>query len=170
MISAMAAAAALMALAAGGAGSAQAATTCTWGGTPLAPTGVITFSPGVTNTPSTGPIQFKATGPLGGEGCSGQLTFTGYIDPGTTCAVNAPFHAKAAGLPPVKWAQAQAGVAGSQPVLLYDADGNVVGSEQAQFLTTAVNQSDPAYMSCGAAEGLTRATWSDTVELFANRR
>ena len=142
---------------------------CTWGGTPTAPTGVITFSPGVTNTPSTGPIQFKATGALGGEGCNGQLTFTGYIDPGTTCAVNAPFHAKATGLPPVKWAEAQAGVAGSQPVLLYDADGNVVGSEQAQFLTTVVNQSDPAYMSCGTAEGLTRATWSDTVELFASK-
>jgi hypothetical protein len=142
---------------------------CTWGGTPVAPTGVITFSPGVTNTPSTEPIQFKATGPLaGGAGCTGQLTFTGYIDPGTTCPVNAPFHAKASGLPPVKRAEAQTGVAGSQPVLLYDADGNVVGSEQAQFLTTALDESDPAYLACGTPEGLTRAYWSDTVELFAS--
>src|SRR4051794_31320712 len=90
---------------------------CAWGGTPMAPTGLITFSPGVTNTPSTGPIQFMATGELaGGAGCTGKLTFTGYIDPGTTCAANAAFHAKAAGLPPVKRAEAQAGVAGSQPV------------------------------------------------------
>src|SRR5436190_23415410 len=77
-------------------------TICTWGGTPAAPTGLITFSPGVTNTPSTGPTQFMATGELaGGAGCTGKLTFTGYTDPGNTCALNAPFHAKAMGLPPV---------------------------------------------------------------------
>jgi hypothetical protein len=142
---------------------------CTWGGTPTAPTGLITFSPGVMNTPSTGPIQFTATGELaGGSGCTGKLTFTGYIDPGTTCAVNAPFHAKAVGLPPVKRAEAQVGAAGSQPVLLYDAHGNVVGSEQAQFLTAAATDpNDPGYLACGTAEGLTTANWSDTVELFA---
>jgi hypothetical protein len=55
---------------------------CTWGGTPAAPTGVITLNPGVTNTPSTGPIEFTATGRLAGDaGCNGKLTFTGYIDP-----------------------------------------------------------------------------------------
>jgi hypothetical protein len=147
----------------------EGAALCTWGGTPAAPTGHITFSPGVTNTPSTGPIQFTATGELaGGAGCTGKLTFTGYIDPGTTCAVNAPFHAKAMGLPPVKTAEAQAGVAGSQPVLLHDAHGNVVGSEQAQFLTAAaIDPNDPGYLSCGTPQGLTTANWSDTVELFA---
>jgi hypothetical protein len=144
-------------------------TVCTWGGTPMAPTGLITFSPGVTNTPSTGPIQLMATGELaGGAGCTGKLTFTGYIDPGTTCAANAPFHAKATGLPPVKLAEAQAGVAGSQPVRLYDAHGNVVGSEQAQFLTAAANDpNDPGYTACNSSQGLTSANWSDTVELFA---
>jgi hypothetical protein len=143
-------------------------TVCTWGGTPAAPTGLITFSPGVTNTPSTGPIQFMATGELGGgTGCTGKLTFTGYIDPGTTCAVNTPFHAKAAGLPPVKQAEAGWGAAGTQPVLLYDAHGNVVGSEQAQFLTAAATDpTDPGYTSCGLPGGLTRANWSDTVELY----
>jgi hypothetical protein len=147
----------------------EGAKVCTWGGTPTAPTGVITFSPGVTNTPSTGPIQFMATGELaGGAGCTGKLTFTGYIDPGTTCAVNAPFHAKAVGLPPVKRAEAQLGVAGTQPVLLYDAHGNVVGSEQAQFLTAAATDpNDPGYLACGTPQGLTTANWSDTVELFA---
>ena len=63
----------------------------------------------------------------------------------------------------------QPGLAGTSPVLLYDASGNVVGSEQAQFLTTLVNESDPGYMSCGTPRGLTEATWSDTVELFASK-
>jgi hypothetical protein len=141
---------------------------CTWGGTPLAPTGVISLNPGVTNTPSTASVQFTATGELaGGEGCSGKLTFTGYIDAGTTCGVIAPFHAKAEGLPPVKRAEAGPGVAGSQPVLLYDEHDNVVGSEQAQFLTSATDQNDLAFMDCGTPEGLTTAYWSDTVELYA---
>jgi len=146
--------------------AAEGTTVCTWGGTPVAPSGVITFDPGVTNTPSTVPIQFTATGDLGGGAdCTGKLTFTGYIDPGTTCGINAPFHAKALGVPPVKAAEAGPGVGGTQPVLLYDEHGNVVGSEQAQFLTTAVNPDDPAYMSCGSPQGLSTAYWSDTVEL-----
>jgi hypothetical protein len=148
----------------------EGANVCTWGGTPAAPTGLITLSPGVTNTPSTVPVQFTATGELaGGAACTGKLTFTGYIDPGTTCGVSAPFHAKALGLPPVKRAEAGAGVAGSQPVLLYDAHGNVVGSEQAQFLTAAATDpNDPGYMACGTPEGITSANWSDTVELFGH--
>src|SRR2546425_2966885 len=157
-------------LAGGGSASAQASTLCTWGGTPAAPTGLITFSTGLTNTPSTGPIQFTATGELaGGAGCTGKLTFMGYIDPGTTCAVNAPFHAKALGFPPIKRVEApQPGVAGTQAVLLYDAHGNVVGSEQAQFLTAAATDpNDPGYMACNTPQGLTSANWSDTVELFA---
>jgi hypothetical protein len=145
----------------------QGDTLCTWGGTPAAPTGVITLSPGVTNTPSTGPTQFTATGVLGGSGCSGKLTFTGYIEPGNTCAVGAPIHAKAVGLPPVTRVESQPGLAGTAPVLLYDAHGNVVGSEQAQFLTTIANESDPGYLNCGTPQGLTEAFWSDTVELFA---
>ena len=58
-------------------------------------------------------------------------------------------------------------MAGSQPVLLYDEHGDVVGSEQAQFLTSATDPNDPAYMDCGTPEGLTTAYWSDTLELFA---
>ena len=155
--------------AAGGAAAGQGERLCTWGGTPAAPTGRITFSPGVTNTPSTESTQFTATGSLGGSGCSGKLTFNGYLEPGNTCAVATPFHAKATGLPPVVRAEAQPGIAGTAPVLLYDADGNVVGSEQAQFLTTLANESDPGYMSCGTPQGLTEAVWSDTVELFASK-
>src|SRR3981081_1945233 len=61
-----------------GAGSAQAAATCTWGGTPAAPTGTVWYpGRGVTNTPSTEPLPFVATGPLAGD-CSGTLTYRGY--------------------------------------------------------------------------------------------
>src|SRR5207245_5058843 len=101
---------------------------------------------------------FVATGPLGGgAGCTGTLTFKGYVEPGNTCAVNAPFTANASGFPPIRRAVSQAGVAGSQPVLLYDAHGNVVGSEQAQFLTSAANMSDAAYMTCNTTPDITEA-------------
>src|SRR5437899_5354801 len=54
-------------------------------------------------------------------------SFTGYIDPGTTCVLNAPLHAKATGFPPIKRVEApQPGVAGSQAVLLYDTHDNLV--------------------------------------------
>ena len=76
----------------------------------------------------------------------------------------------ATGLPPVVRAESQPGIAGTAPVLLYDADGNVVGSEQAQFLTTLGNESDPAYLNCGTPQRLTEAFWSDTLELFASNK
>jgi hypothetical protein len=153
-----------------GSSSAQASTICTWGGTPDAPTGLATFSPGVTNTPSTGPVQFTATGELaGGAGCTGKLTFTGYADTGVTCAANTPLHAKAMGFPPIKRVEALPGALGSQPVLLYDEHDNLVGSEQAQFLTAAATDpTDPGYMACNTPEGLTSANWSDTLELFGS--
>jgi hypothetical protein len=136
---------------------------CTWGGTPDAPTGVITFSPGVTDFPSTEPIEFTATGELGGgEGCTGVLTFRGVADPGTSCLVGMPLHATATGFPPIAYVEGTIGVVGTAPIVLYDRDGNVVGSEQAQFLTDILNDSD-----CNTPEGLTRAYWSDTLELFA---
>lgn len=143
---------------------------CAWGGTPASPTGEITLKPGLTNTPSTGPTKFVATGPLsGGPGCSGTFTFTGTIDPGTTCQFNTAFVAKAKGLPPVKTAVAQPGPAGTQPVELYDGHGNLVGSEQAQFLTWAA-ANPMALRQCNAPPGLTHAHWSDTVEIFTSDR
>ena len=75
-------------LCAGGLATAEAgaAATCTWGGTPDAPTGTSTNSPGITNIPSPVPMKFKATGVLGGD-CSGTFTFTGQMDAGSTCAL-----------------------------------------------------------------------------------
>src|SRR6266571_9145225 len=87
IIGVAAVAAACVVWAAGGAASAQASTTCTWGGTPAEPTGDVTISPGVTNTPPAGPLVFKATGDLAGDaGCTGQFTFIGQMNAGATCA------------------------------------------------------------------------------------
>ena len=60
---------------------ATATVTCTWGGTSAAPAGTFTISPGLTNTPSSGPSAFYATGELAGDaGCRGTLTYMGQID------------------------------------------------------------------------------------------
>src|SRR2546422_1945223 len=140
-------------LAAGGwgAASAQATTTCTWGGTPANPTGKVYYTgQGPTNTPSTEPLQFVATGPLAG-GCSGTLTYRGYQATESTCAAG-PFEAKATGLPGVARAAGDS-VAGLVPALLYDQHGNVVGSENPQVLTSGTEEKNLGFMNCNSPEG-----------------
>lgn len=158
--------AALVALAAGGAASARAATTCTWGGTPAAPTGRVVMTPGATNTPSIGPIDFTATGLLaGGAGCNGQqFTFHGQMDAGATCAFST-FEGDAMGLPDVKRFAGAAPV-GILPARLYDKDGNVVGSENAQVDTLA---NAPSFPNCNTPEGFTGGSFSSVIELFGDR-
>src|SRR4051794_41221025 len=59
--------------------AARASTTCTWGGTPAAPTGVTTQHPGITNDPSPVRMKFTATGGLaGGPGCGGRVGVSGW--------------------------------------------------------------------------------------------
>ena len=154
----MVAAAASLALAAGGAGSAQAAATCTWGGTPAQPTGIFTVSTPLTNVPSTGPIDFTAVGKLGGD-CTGRMTFFGTLDPGATCS-EGTFAGTVKGLPGVVRFEGfdSAGVA---PSRLYDKDGRIVGSENAQLLTL----DNAPFTECGA-EGFTQGTFSSVIELF----
>jgi hypothetical protein len=149
-------------LLAGSGATASAATTCTWGGTPAAPTGTFTQSPGLTNTPSAGPIDFTATGPLAG-GCSGRMTFIGRLDAGATCA-EGTFVASVKGLPGVVRAEG-INVAGIVPSRLYDRLGNFVGSENAQLLTV----DNAPFTECGTPEGLTSANFSSVVELFGDR-
>src|SRR5438105_15221507 len=121
------AAASLMAGGWGAAASAQATTTCTWGGTPAEPTGKVYYTgQGITNTPSTEPLPFVATGPLAGD-CSGTLTYRGVQGTGSTCAFG-PFEAKVIGLRGVVRAAGDNAV-GLVPALLYDQAGNVVGFE-----------------------------------------
>ena len=164
-IGVLAAGAAFMAWAAGGAASAQAATTCRWGGTPAAPTGWVTMSPGVTNTPSIGPLDFTATGGLaGGAACTGQFTFVGQMNAGATCAWST-FQGTAKGLPGVR---RFAGVApvGILPARLYDKDGNIVGSENAQVDTLA---NAPNFPNCNTTEGFTEGNFSSVIELVGDR-
>jgi hypothetical protein len=145
--------------------SAATTTTCTWGGTAAAPTGIGQIRPRLTNTPSTGQLQFTATGPLaGGPGCSGKLSFTGVIDPGATCAFLS-YHGKAQGLPGiVRFAGAGTALA---PTVLYDRGGNVVGSSQ---LVVESLSGDSALTDCNTPEGFTHAHFSGAVEVFSGPR
>jgi hypothetical protein len=159
MIGASSLAAAILALSVGTA-SAAASKICTWGGTPLAPTGKNVQYPGVSNTPSPVPMYFRATGPLGGD-CDGTLTFIGVEDPGSTCSL-ITFHARAYGLPGVASVVGVAAV-GASPGRLYDRQGNLVGQEQTQFLTNS-----DAVSQCNTPEGITHNNFSTVIELFGN--
>jgi hypothetical protein len=143
-----------------GTASANVAKVCTWGGTPLAPTGLSKQYPGVTNTPSPVPMYFTATGPLGGD-CSGTLKFVGVEDAGSTCGL-ITFHGRAYGLPGVSTFEGVA-AAGASPGRLYNRNGDLVGQEDTQFLT---NQN--AVFECNSSEGLTQNNFSTVLELFDN--
>jgi hypothetical protein len=156
-------AAACFAVSIGGAAPAEAATTCTWGGTPAAPTGWFTLRPGITNTPSAGPLAFRATGELaGGAGCTGKLIYDGEFDAGASCLAST-FHATVKGLSGVARAVGTADNLIPAPALLYDANGNVVGTEVAQIVTEG---SVPHYTDCTTADGFTGGGFSSVVQLF----
>lgn len=160
MMCAMAAAAAILAPAGGGASAAQ-ATVCTWGGTPVEPTGRFTLSPGLTNIPSPEPLRLKATGELGGgAGCAGKVTFLGEANAGSTCAVTS-FEGVVNGLPGVArfWGPGLFGVVNE---LLYDKDGNVVGADQPQVLT----EENAPFTECSTPEGFSEGNFSSIIELF----
>ena len=160
-----AAIAASMALAGWGAAAAEAAATCTWGGTPAAPTGVFTADPGLTNIPSSGPIHFTATGDLAGD-CQGRLAFDGQIAAGATCSEGI-FAGTVKGLPGVVRFEGF-DAAGFAPSRLYDRGGDLVGSENAQLLTL----DNAPFDDCGAPwapDGFTRGTFSSVIELFGDR-
>jgi len=126
-----------------------AGTTCTWGGTADDPTGTFTIKPGVTNTPSTEPLRFYATGALSGDpGCTGTLTYVGQLDTGSTCAAGT-FQGAARGLPGVR-TFAGVGLTSLGPARLYDRDGNVVASENANLNTT---DNAPHFLDCNTPEG-----------------
>ena len=147
----------------GGAATAHASTTCTWGGTPAAPTGTFTLRPGLMNFPSAGPLAFKATGELaGGQGCAGRMVYEGVFDSGATCLA-ATFHVKVRGLPGVVSAVGSADNLVPAPALLHDSDGRIVGTEIAQIVTAA---NAPNYTDCTTAEGFTWGTFSSVIELF----
>jgi hypothetical protein len=158
----MALAAACLVLASGGSASAQASTTCTWGGTPAAPTGTFTVRPGLTNTPAPEPLKFAATGDLAGGGrCTGKMTLAGQVNAGSTCLF-ASFQGTVRGVPGVArfWGEGSALV----HEFLYDNDGNLVGADQPSVAPPPAD--DPLYMGCGSPEGETSFGFSALVELF----
>ena len=165
MISAMAVAVASVAAtgwAASPATAAPAATVCTWGGTPAAPTGTFSITPGITNIPSPEPLRLKATGELaGGAGCTGTMTFIGEANAGSSCAATS-FEGTVAGLPGVVrfWGP---GVFTQVNEQLYDKDGNVVGADQPSVLTT---DNAPRFTDCNTPQGFTGGTFSSTVQLY----
>jgi hypothetical protein len=163
LIGSAAAIAACLAFAGWNAAVAGATTTCTWGGTPAAPSGWFTLSPGLTNTPTAGPVDFKAVGVLaGGPGCTGKLSCDGVFDPGASCLAST-FHVRVKGLPGVVRAVGTADNLVPAPALLYDKDGNVVGTEAASIVTEA---NAPHYTDCMTATGYTGGNFSSVVELF----
>jgi hypothetical protein len=158
----LAAAAVALAMAAGGTAPARAATTCTWAGTPVAPTGWFTIDPGVTALPMAEPGKFVATGPLAGDDprCQGQMKWVGQVDAGSTCAV-ASFEGVVKGLPGVArfWGKGNLLV----PSQLYDSAGHLVGVENANIMTQH-NSTQPD--ACTTPEGFTAADFSSVIELY----
>ncbi|MFL5824357.1 MAG: hypothetical protein ACJ764_13050 [Solirubrobacteraceae bacterium] len=140
--------------------SASSARTCDWGGTLAKPTGSVKLSPGITNSPATGPLSFYGTGGLsGGSRCHGRVTFVGEVAAGSTCAF-ATYHGRVYGLPGV-YSYAGAGSAVVQD-FLYDRQGRVVGADQ----PVAHSSSDPTFMACGTSQGLTSAQFSAKLEVW----
>jgi hypothetical protein len=153
---------ACLVLAGGGPAAAQASTTCTWGGTPDAPTGTFTVKPGLTNTPAPEPLNFTATGDLAGAGvCTGKMTLAGEVNAGSTC-LWASFQGMVKGVPGVTsfWGEGNALV----HEFLYDKEGNVVGTDDPSVAPPPAD--DPAYINCNSPEGVTSAGFSAVVELF----
>jgi hypothetical protein len=165
----IATAAAVGVLALGGAGMAEAnsasgsdsSTFCTWGGTPAAPTGTFTLTPGVRQVvPASEPLTLYVTGELSGGGpCQGKMVFKGVAEPGATCP-EVVFDGKVEGVPGVDhfWGAAVGGLAQE---FLYDSEGRIVGSDQPQVISSFDHFTD-----CLRPEGLTEGNFSSTVELF----
>src|SRR5947207_7303641 len=144
--------------------AAAAGTTCTWGGTPAAPTGRFTISPGLTSLPLTAPARFFVTGDLGGgTGCRGTLTYIGQIDATGSCSFST-FEGRARGIPGVtRFAGVGAGPLG--PARLYDDHGNVIASENAS-ITTAENA--PHFSDCDTPQGFTGGDFSSVIVFVAS--
>jgi len=133
---------------------AQAATTrCTWGGTPANPTGTIAFNPGLTQIPAPFALKFKAVGVVEGGGpCHGQtVIFDGQADAGSSCSGGVGFEGRIIGLPGVAWVWGR-GVLNVVRELAYDANGNLVGSDQA-----IVQPPDDHFAACNTPQGFTGA-------------
>lgn len=162
------AAASLVAVGAGVATAQEAPRVCIWGGTLAAPTGTFVIEPGLRNTPSPVPLEFKATGPAEGDACRSTVTFQGVIRAGSSCAV-LHFEGRVRGVPGVQtfWGPGSAVMTSE---FLYDPYGNHVGFNNPTILSQATaEQIAESPNSCNSPEGFTHGHFSSTIELFADR-
>src|SRR4051794_35324708 len=133
---------------------------CTWGGTPDAPTGYLTLTPGLRQfIPASEPLKLYAGGELtGGAGCEGKMVFKGVAEPGATCG-EVIFDGKVYGVPGIDSFRGAA-IAGVVHENLYDRGGRIVGAVQPLALSPS------AVQDCQTPEGLTHGAFSSTVEFF----
>ena len=137
---------------------------CDWGGTPAAPTGVLSIDRGLTLTPSAVATRFTATGALvGGGRCTGSMTFRGWIDAGSTCA-KTHFHGRVEGLHGVATFRGP-GVGILVHEFLYDQRGNIVGADQPLVQVPQPEPYDHA-QDCATAQGFRRGVFSSRIELW----
>ena len=154
----------LLAPAPGWSAPSEGVTLCTWGGTPDAATGTVSFKPGLTNTPSTTAGKVVAIGWMEcSDGFNGKVTFDGEVPAGSTCLVQW-FDGKVKGLPGVDRLSGP-GFAGLVQEFLYDKEGNVVGSDQPQVYS-GIGQGGSEVSDCNTPEGFTDAIFSSTVEIW----
>ena len=140
-------------------------TSCTWGGTPDQPTGVVRWeAPGIHTLPAPGPIPFTATGVLAGDGCadaSGQpftMTFTGHYHAQSSCTL-AFDDGVVTGVPGIV-REETVGVTGLVIGPLYGSDGQPAGTWYAQVFT------DPgaSAATCGSPEGIRELRFSGGIQ------
>jgi hypothetical protein len=137
---------------------------CHWGGTPAAPTGDVTVTPGLTSTPSTENSRLYATGSLTGGGrCTGTMTFDGIVRAGSTCA-QAYFKGKVYGLRGVARFEGP-GVAVMVHEFLYDYQGDIVGADHPLLQVPQPDGYSNA-RDCLKQKGFTHGRFSSTVELW----
>ena len=148
-----------------GSPAAAAPTECNWGGTPLDPTGIVTLSPGSTNTPSTGPLQAHAWGSLRGPGCNGTASFSGIALPGSSCLFST-FEGTVQGFPGGATRLFGAGEGIFVEENLYDDQGNLVGSDQPIVKAFGAPKPFSSGFDCNTPEGFTRGLFSSTVEIY----
>jgi hypothetical protein len=169
-VAVLAAASAVLAMALGSFGSASAQSgpttrLCTWGGTPANPTGIVTLDPGVTNTPSAGPIAVYASGPLAGSGCHGTMIFDGIARSGASCE-STIFEGPVHGVPGVTRLFGRGDASGQVQEFLYDRHGNIVGADQPNVKIEGNSAPNSNGLDCNTPQGFRRAPFSSTVELY----
>ena len=147
---------------------------CIWGGTPAAPTGQFSFSPGLRFQPSTQPLAFKAWGPAEGAGCNKTVVFEGVALPGSTCG-EVFFQGAVKGVPGIRTFYG-GGPSAMVHEFLYDKDGNIAGlndpmgvnPQLAEFI--ANDATDDGQLACNTAQGFDRGYFSSVITVFSPKK